>query len=52
MSAIPREQAALLPNQTERVPGDGPPRYAVGLDIFHQLHCLVSTFLDHEVDQT
>jgi len=41
ISAVPREQAALLANQTERLPGGGEPRYVVGLDVFHQLHCLV-----------
>jgi len=40
ISAVPREQAALLRNQTERVPGEGEARYVVGLDVFHQIHCL------------
>lgn len=42
MSAIPETQAKLLSNKTMRVPGPGHPRYVVGLDVFHQLHCLVS----------
>lgn len=42
MSNVPREQAALLANKTDRAPGNGEPKYVVGLDIFHQLHCLVS----------
>lgn len=45
LSAIPEEQAAHLSNETMRVPGPGHPRYLVGLDVFHQLHCLVSTIL-------
>ncbi|KAF7981254.1 hypothetical protein HWV62_34131 [Athelia sp. TMB] len=40
MSAIPEEQASKLSNETMRVPGPGHPRYIVGLDVFHQLHCL------------
>ena len=44
-SALPRKESLPLLNQTERLMGDmakyGEPRYAVGLEIFHQLHCLV-----------
>ncbi|KAF7978950.1 hypothetical protein HWV62_44175 [Athelia sp. TMB] len=40
ISAIPEEQAVHLSNETMRVPGPGHPRYIVGLDVFHQLHCL------------
>uniref|UniRef100_A0A0W0G7V4 Tat pathway signal sequence n=1 Tax=Moniliophthora roreri TaxID=221103 RepID=A0A0W0G7V4_MONRR len=39
ISAIPRESAVLLPNETIHVPGDKS-HYLVGLDVFHQLHCL------------
>jgi hypothetical protein len=39
-SRIDRSSAARLANKTVRIPGD-PGMYIVGLDIFHQLHCLV-----------
>lgn len=42
VSAIPGGQAMKLKNSTERVPGLGQPRFLVGIDVFHQLHCLVS----------
>ena len=37
---IPKEDAEKLPNQTLPIPGeeDG---YIVGLEVYHQLHCLV-----------
>lgn len=41
LSKIPKEQARLLPNKTLPIPGDEG-YYAVGLAVFHQLHCLVS----------
>lgn len=37
---IPREQAAQLTNLTINIPGEED-HYLVGLDVFHQLHCLV-----------
>ncbi|KAH8093877.1 hypothetical protein BXZ70DRAFT_897114 [Cristinia sonorae] len=39
LSKIPKEQARLLPNKTLPIPGDEQ-NYAVGLAVFHQLHCL------------
>ena len=41
ISRIPLSQAEMLPNATEAIPGDGE-HYVVELDVFHQLHCLVS----------
>ena len=40
LSQIPKAQARLLPNKTLPIPGDEE-HYAVGLEVFHQLHCLV-----------
>lgn len=40
LSQIPKSQARLLPNKTLPIPAD-PDNYAVGLAVFHQLHCLV-----------
>ncbi|KAK8068721.1 hypothetical protein PG994_005337 [Apiospora phragmitis] len=37
---IPREQARLLPNKTIPVHLDKPDSFAVGLSVFHDLHCL------------
>ncbi|KAK8063641.1 hypothetical protein PG996_008293 [Apiospora saccharicola] len=37
---IPREQARLLPNKTIPVHPDKPDSFAVGLSVFHDLHCL------------
>ena len=37
---IPHEQAAQLPVKTAAIPEE-PGYYVVGLDVFHQLHCLV-----------
>ncbi|KAK8112913.1 hypothetical protein PG984_013439 [Apiospora sp. TS-2023a] len=37
---IPREQARLLPNKTIPVHPDNPDSFAVGLSVFHDLHCL------------
>ncbi|KAK4090748.1 hypothetical protein Purlil1_4884 [Purpureocillium lilacinum] len=37
---IPREQAKLLPNKTISVHPDLPDSFAVGLGVFHDLHCL------------
>ena len=42
LSKIPKDQARLLPNKTLAIPGDEE-NYAVGLAVFHQLHCLVSS---------
>ncbi|KAF7326324.1 hypothetical protein MKEN_00485800 [Mycena kentingensis (nom. inval.)] len=42
VSRIPQAQAALIPNVTSRIPGDPDGYYIIGLDVFHQLHCLVS----------
>lgn len=39
-SRIPRDQAAQLTNLTVPIPGDEG-MYVAGLDVFHQLHCLV-----------
>ncbi|KAH8104501.1 hypothetical protein BXZ70DRAFT_590700 [Cristinia sonorae] len=39
LSKIPKSQARLLPNKTLAIPGDED-NYAVGLSVFHQLHCL------------
>ncbi|CAL1712108.1 unnamed protein product [Somion occarium] len=39
LSKIPKWQARLLPNKTLPIPGDEQ-NYAVGLAVFHQLHCL------------
>ncbi|TCD61028.1 hypothetical protein EIP91_009151 [Steccherinum ochraceum] len=39
LSKIPKEQARLIPNKTLPIPGDED-NYAVGLAVFHQLHCL------------
>ncbi|KZS88506.1 hypothetical protein SISNIDRAFT_459735 [Sistotremastrum niveocremeum HHB9708] len=36
---ITKDQAALLPNWTEPIPGDEG-HYVVSLNVFHQLHCL------------
>lgn len=38
-SAIPRSQAAQLRNLTIAIPSR-PDHYLIGLDVFHQLHCL------------
>jgi len=40
LSQIDKESARQLPNKTAPIPGDEK-RYIVGLDVFHQLHCLV-----------
>lgn len=40
ISKINRKDAAKLTNRTVPIPGD-PDHYAVSIDIFHQLHCLV-----------
>lgn len=39
---IPKEQAVQLANTTLIFPHDPERRYIVELDVFHQLHCLVS----------
>jgi len=39
LSKVPKWQARLLPNKTLAIPGDEE-NYAVGLSVFHQLHCL------------
>ncbi|PKY07907.1 hypothetical protein P168DRAFT_286080 [Aspergillus campestris IBT 28561] len=39
ISMIPHEQAAQLPVKTAAIPEE-PGYYVVGLDVFHQLHCL------------
>jgi hypothetical protein len=38
---IPRSEAALLPNKTYPIKHE-PGYYLAALDVFHQLHCLVS----------
>ena len=40
---IPRNEAVLLPNKTYPI-RDEPGYYIAELDVFHQLHCLVSPF--------
>lgn len=42
---IPMDQASKLPVQTVPLP-ENPRYYVVGIDVFHQLHCLV-TILAH-----
>ncbi|KAI9832805.1 MAG: hypothetical protein M1819_004025 [Sarea resinae] len=39
LSQISAEEASLLPNATVEVP-ENPGSYIIGLDVFHQLHCL------------
>lgn len=39
ISWVTPQEAALLPNATSRIPNT-PDKYIVGLDVFHQLHCL------------
>ncbi|KAF9523975.1 hypothetical protein CPB83DRAFT_727462, partial [Crepidotus variabilis] len=39
ISRIPKSSAAQLVNKTVPIPGDTD-HYVVGLDVFHQLHCL------------
>jgi len=36
---VPEHQARLLPNHTVKIPGMKD-EYIIGLDVFHQLHCL------------
>jgi hypothetical protein len=38
-SKIPRDQASQLVNLTINIPGEED-QYLIGLDVFHQLHCL------------
>lgn len=45
ISWITEEEAALIPNRTEPLPGNEG-RYAISLDVFHQLHCLVRLHLE------
>ncbi|KAL4880643.1 hypothetical protein BJY04DRAFT_219113 [Aspergillus karnatakaensis] len=40
ISYIDAETAAKLPNKTAQI--EGSDQYVIGLDVFHQLHCLVS----------
>jgi hypothetical protein len=44
ISRITKDQARLLPNKTSAIPGDED-GYIVGLEVFHQLHCLVRNWL-------
>ena len=39
---IPQEQAAKLVNRTVLYPHDEQRRYVIEIDVFHQLHCLVT----------
>ena len=39
ITRIDGAMAAQLPNRTTRIPGDED-GYVVGLDVFHQLHCV------------
>lgn len=41
ISRIPKSDAAHLVNKTVPI-ADDPGQYAISLDVFHQLHCLVS----------
>lgn len=43
ISRISKAQAQQMHNKTVPIPGE-PGSYIVGLDVFHQLHCLVSYF--------
>ncbi|KAF8978017.1 hypothetical protein BDQ17DRAFT_1440339 [Cyathus striatus] len=45
ISRIPRDQAAKLPNKTVAIPGDPDGYYIAELEVFHQLHCLVTDLL-------
>lgn len=40
ISRVPKSEAARLPNKTYPVENEKD-EYFVGLDVFHQLHCLV-----------
>jgi len=40
VNQIPKSQARLLRHKTVPIPGDEE-NYIVGLDMFHQIHCLV-----------
>ncbi|KAH8813656.1 hypothetical protein DL96DRAFT_1757522, partial [Flagelloscypha sp. PMI_526] len=40
VNRIPKSQASLLPNRTYPIAGDPEGYYVMGLDVFHQLHCL------------
>lgn len=40
-SRIPRAMAERLPNKTAEIPGDPDGYYMVGVEVFHELHCLV-----------
>lgn len=44
-SRIPKSIAERLPNKTSEIYGDPDGYYIVGLEVFHQLHCLVRKFL-------
>ena len=44
---IPRSEAVLLPNKTYPIKDD-PGYYIAELDVFHQLHCLVSSIVCHK----
>ena len=44
ISRIPKSSAAQLVNKTVPIPDD-PDHYVVSLNVFHQLHCLVSASL-------
>ncbi|KAF8303389.1 hypothetical protein DL93DRAFT_2090270 [Clavulina sp. PMI_390] len=50
-AGLPRKMIEALPNRTERIQNDverlGEPRYLIDLDVFHQLHCLVSLSTKH-----
>lgn len=41
ISRIPKSDAAHLVNKTVPI-ADDPGQYAISLDVFHQLHCLVN----------
>lgn len=51
VSRIPRSSAAKLVNKTVPIPGE-PGQYIVELNVFHQLHCLVSTSLPLCINNT
>lgn len=50
VSRVPKAIADRLVNSTYRIPGDEQ-HYVVQLDVFHQLHCLVSGPSDPELEQ-
>ena len=44
LSRISKAESKKLANWTEPIPGDES-HYVISLDVFHQIHCLVSSWL-------